>query len=286
MLLRKIVISSFAALIIGMIGVRASVDFDNYTRYADSAEAAAERFATEPVFPLFILATNALGLSVDAAIQVLMSLGAGFTVFALITLANEGREWGYIRPLTALGVALPFIVFGVVVPRQGLAMGLVLLALLRAQRVRRWDDWKVLLLLGIAGMTHGVTGAFGVVLIVSGYVRFRTLVGLLVLLAVVMSLSGLKSWTPLAYMQYLGNFRETGRARIVMFVMVALLYLLMASRRHGGVLAGTAVRNLMVAQVFSWACVLLYFFVSTDSIRLTYPLSIAMVGDMVRRMKV
>jgi hypothetical protein len=291
MLLRKVMISIVVALLVGRLGAAASFDFENYTRYADSAEAAVQRFAAEPVFPIFILLANFVGMSVDMAIQALMTLGAALSVFAVINMANHGRAWSYHRAFSAIAVGLPFLIFGIIVPRQGLAMGLVLVAMSRAQSIRRLVDVRTFLLIFVALLTHGVTAAFGAILLVVGYAQGRGLFMCAIFFALLGLISlpfvdfNVGSLSPVAYQQYLGNFRDTGKYRVAAFVMVVALYGLFASRRHGGALGITAGRNLFVAQFFAVVCLLLYAFVGTDSVRFTYLLSLPMIADAVRRVE-
>lgn len=291
MLLRKVIISMVVALLAGKLGALTSFDFENYTRYADSAEAAAQRFATEPVFPLFVLVANFLGLSAEMAIQTLMTLGAALCVFACISMANHGRSWSYQRTFSVVALGLPFLIFGIIVPRQGLAMGLILMAMARAYGIGRMRDLRVLALIFTAAVTHTVTAGFGALLIIAGYVERRSLVvlALTLVLCALLTLSfadpNLGWLSSSAYQQYFGNFRETGKYRIAAFVVLAVLYGVLASRRHAGVFGITAGRNLLVAQFFALACVLLYVLVGTDSVRLTYLLSLLMVADAVRRTK-
>lgn len=291
MLLRKVIISIVVALLVGALGAATSFDFENYTRYADSAEAAVQRFADEPVFPLFILLANFVGLSVDTAIQTLMTMGAALSIFAIISMAQHGRAWSYYRTFFIIAIGLPFLVFGSIVPRQGLAMGLILMAIARVQDIRKVVDLRIVLLIVVAVLTHGFTAGFGVLLIMAGYVEGRALfVGSIVLaLCAMVALPfvdlNFGTMSPAAYQHYLGNFRDTGKYRVAAFIMIASLYGVFASRRQAGVLGLTVGRNLFVSQFFAVVCVLLYVFVGTDSVRFTYLLSLPMLADAIRRIE-
>lgn len=289
MLLRKVIISIVVALLVGRIGAATSFDFENYTRYADSAEAAVQRFADEPVFPLFILLANFMGLSVDTAIQTLMTIGAALSIFAIIGMAQHGRAWSHYRTVSIIAIGLPFLIFGIIVPRQGLAMGLVLMAMARAQNIRSVVDLRIILLTAVAALTHGVTAGFGALLLLAGYLEWPVFV----VCAIAIALCALAALpfiefkfggvSPAAYKQYLGNFRDTGKYRVAAFIMVASLYGVFASRRHAGGLGVSAGRNLFVSQFFAVVCVLLYLFVGTDSVRFTYLLTLPMLADAIRR---
>lgn len=290
MLLRKIVFSGLIAFFIVLIASEVSFDFENYSLYADRIEAASERFSAEPVFPLFLLVLSIFELSSELIIQIFMMFGALFIIYSLTDLANKDGDFGIIRSLIAIGLATPFIIFSVIVPRQGLAIGIVLLAMTRVIRNGRFVEWRTVGLLFLAAMTHGITALLGAGIVLVGYSNIRKTMLPLIFLAPIGMLSVemfrpdlLRSFS-VGYEHYIGNMRETGVGRLILFSVVAIIYLALASRRVGGFFAATASRNLVVALSISLTITVLYFFVATDAIRLAYFISIMMIAEVVRRL--
>lgn len=289
MLLRKVILSTVVSVFLGMLGVTISYDFQNYAEYASRAEAATARFATEPIFPLFIILSNVLDLPSEAVIQLFMTVGCFFMVYAVITLSNQREKWSLMRSLIALTASMPFVLFSVMVPRQGLALGMVLCALINVRNDNSIASLRTILLLVIAGLTHNITGLFGVLLILAGYINIRVtmMVGML-FIVFFLSIFGLfysesMGLDVFGYGSYIGNFRETGLGRLILFVSVALIYITLISHHNGGVFSRTPIRNLGAAIVYSITCIFLYFSVATDTIRLTYLIGILMICEITRR---
>jgi hypothetical protein len=289
MLLRKIVFSGFFSILFGFIASEFSFDFENYSLYADRIDAASERFSTEPAFPLFLFVLSFLDLSSNLIIQIFMTAGSFIIIYSLTTLANKNDSFGIIRSIFAIVLASPLIIFSVIVPRQALAIGIIMFAVTIVNRSGRIFDWKIVFLFFLAAMCHNITALLGATIILIGYLNIRiTITPLIFVVSIVFF--GLEIFYPVSllslafgYEHYINNMRETGFWRLNLFALVTLIYLMFASRRVGGVFAATASRNMAVALFVSLAIILLYYFVATDAIRLTYLISIMMISEIVRR---
>jgi len=289
MLLRKIVFSGLISILTGLAASEVSFDFENYSLYADRIDAATERYSTEPAFPLFLLVLRFFDLSSDLIIQAFMTVGSFFIIYSLTSLANKNGDFVISRSIFALILAFPFIVFSVIVPRQGLAVGLILFAVTIVIRSGQIFEWKIVSLFFLAAMSHNITALFGVAIIAIGYLNTRIAISSLIFI-VLITLLCFEVFYPelllsfvIGYEHYIGNMRETGFWRLTLFALVTLIYLMIASRRLGGVFAATAPRNMAVALFVSLAIIFLYFYVSSDAIRLAYLISIMMIAEMVRR---
>lgn len=289
MFLRKIALSGIFALIIGFFGITSSFDAENYASYADNPVVAIERFAAEPVFPLFVLALGGFELPPLVVVQLFMTLASFVIVFAVGALANNGTKYSLLRTIFAVMIASPFIMFSVIVPRQALAVGLILSAVARLQMKRGVFDWGTIALLCFSVLTHGATSIWGGAMIFLGYLRLHLLfllffvapvIALLLLVGLFPELFGVNY---IAYFNYFGEFRETGVFRLWMFVVVALVYLSLSSWRSAGFFARSVVRNIVVVLIFASCIVFLYFAVTTDAVRLVYPIGIIMLSEIVNR---
>lgn len=292
MLLRKIVFSGLISILTGLAASGFSFDFENYSLYADRIDAAAERFSTEPAFPLFILVLTFFDLSSDLIIQAFMTVGSFFIIYSLISLANKTDDFVVSRSVVAIFLAFPFIIFSVIVPRQALAIGLILFAVTMVIKSGRILESRIVSLFFFAAMSHNITALFGAVIFAIGYLNTRSIIMSLFFIVSIAFLGfelfypGLLISFAIGYEHYIGNFRETGFWRLILFALVALIYLMLASRRLRGIFAATASRNMAVALSISLTIIILYFFVSSDAIRLAYLISIMMIAEICRRLRI
>lgn len=289
--MRKIIISCLFAFFLGLLASKISFDFDNYLLYADQFDVASERFSNEPIFPVFILLLGLLDIPSDLIVQLFIFLGTFFIVYSLIELANRSGELGTLRSVIAIIFATPFIIFSVIVPRQGLATGFVLLAMTLVIKNNRFVEWKTISLLFLATMTHSPTALLGMILILLGYSNLTKITLPLILLTPIYLL-GIEIFHPeifkqffIGYEHYVGNMRETGAVRLTLFAVVAIIYLTLISWRVGGYFSESAIRNLAVVFFLSLAVIILYFNVATDAIRLSYIISILMTAEVICRSK-
>lgn len=289
MFLRKIIFSGLLAVLIGLIAAELSFDFENYVAYAGNIENTANRFSTEPVFSWFLLLVDIFHFRDDFKIKLFLMLSAFFIIYSLIELTNKNKKFSFFRSLIALLFAIPPILFSLVVARQGMASGLVLLSIWLVNKNVQWLRWKVIVLLSLAIMSHNLIGAFGVGLIMIRNIKLREFPFYLILFFPLFyfSLEYLYSSFMSAfygYLLYVDNMRDTGFIRTIFFVSISAFYLMVAPWRSGGYFANSPARNLFVALILSTVVVTTYLFVATDAIRLSYIISILMIAEVVRRL--
>jgi len=288
---KKIIFSALISVIIGSIGSMISFDYDNYVQYAERVDESFERFSIEPVFPLFVLAGNAIGISSDAVVQAFIITGAFLIVLATTSLSNNSGYFSYSRGLAALITTSPFIMFLVIVPRQALASGLILLAVSRLRGMGRLGDWKTLVIIALAIMTHGLTAIFGALIMIAGHVNKKIFVGYIFFLALILLLYQVVFEDNIlfkfitTYDHYIQNFRGTGLWRISFFIVVACLYFVFPLKQSGGSFSQTPLRNMTVAFLFTSFTVFVYFFISDDAIRFTYLLGVIMMTEFLSRIR-
>ena len=290
MLIGRSIFSLLFAILLGLISASISFDFENYVYYAANPASALKRFSTEPIFPYFVIGLSLLGFSGMAIVQLFSVLAAFIVVYAIGDLACGTGRWSYTRVFTLVVLTLPFILFSLIVPRQGLATGLALLALVIARREEKAINWKTLLLLLLSGLSHTATAGFSAALIFLGRASGRyTLIALssAFALIIVVTLVASEFLDPETskYYHYYEDFRETGRVRFAFFILVLLAYIALGSKRNGGFLGGSPIRARFVTLLFSIFCVAGYFFVSTDTIRISYILGILMIVDVSSRFR-
>lgn len=288
MLLQRVIVALVMAVPIAMFSLNVSFDFENYVSYAFDPEAALERFRAEPIFPLFVLSGQLLGFAPAVTIRVFVFVAAFMLTYAVVILACEDRRWSLTRAGLTVAISLPFILFALIVPRQGFATGPVLMAFLTVRRDGRLMTWRTLILLSVSLMAHTPTAAFGVALIFFGHTKMRHVLIILpisITLLMVVAFVGpeLFNHEDTRYAHYLTNFRDTGRFRMAFFALVAFSYLVLSSRQTGGFLGVTPARSLLVVFLFSAMCIAAYAYFSKDAVRITYSIGIMMIIEMSRR---
>lgn len=288
MLLQKVIFALVMAVPLAMFSSNVSFDFENYVSYAFDPEAVVERFRAEPIFPLFVLSGQLLGFAPVVTIRVFVFVAAFMLTYAVVILACEDRRWSLTRAGLTVAISLPFILFALIVPRQGFATGPVLMAFLTVRRDGRLMTWRTLILLSVSFMAHTPTAAFGVALILFGHTKMRHVLIILpisIILLMVVAFVGpeLFNHEDTRYSHYLTNFRDTGRFRMAVFALVAFSYLVLSSRQTGGFLGVTPARSLLVVFLFSALCIAAYAFFSNDAVRMTYSIGVMMIIEMSRR---
>ena len=263
---------------------------ESYMKYIDQSDGVMERFSSEPLFPMFAIAVNLFNTPPEVGVQLLMTISSFFIILPMIIVSNNSKELGPLRTLSMLMIAFPFILFSAMVPRYGLAVGMVLCAMARVQNTGRIFDWKVIFMIVIGTMSHNIAALF-----CTFFILFRRMKYLkLNLYYMTLILSGLWTFylnypelipsTFVSYVGYVGEFRETGSFRMAYFVVIAVVYITIFSLRVNGVFSDNIITNCCVALIGMAICIFLYFFVSSDSIRFTYIIGILMVSNMFKRM--
>jgi hypothetical protein len=288
MLLQKVIVALVMATPLAIFSSSVSFDFENYVSYALSPEKSFERFSAEPIFPLFVFGSQLLGFSPAVAIRIFVFIAAFMLIYAVIILACADRRWSLVRAVLMVSLSLPFILFSLIVPRQGFATGPVLIALLMVRRDGRLMTWRTLILLFISFMAHTPTAALGAALIFFGHGKsrhFLKIVPISIILFMIFAAYNSEFFhhENSRYTHYLSNFRDTGRFRIVLFVLVVFSYLFLSSRTSGGFLGVTPIRSLLIASLFSGLCIAAYAFLASDAVRMTYIIGVVMIIDIARR---
>lgn len=288
MLLQKVIVALVMAIPLAMFSSNASFDFDNYVSYALNPEKSLERFSAEPLFPLFVLSSQLLGFAPEVAIQLFVFIATFMLTYAVVILACYDRRWSLARAGLTVAISLPFILFSLIVPRQGFATGPVLIALLTVRRDGRLMTWRTFILLFISFMAHTPTAALGVALIFFGHGKMRHI--LTILAISIISFIFFAVFDPAflnhentRYSQYLSNFRDTGRFRMALFVLVVFSYFVLTSRKNGGFLGVTPIRSLLVVSLLSSLFIAAYAFLASDAVRLTYIIGAVMIIEISRR---
>ena len=297
MLYRKIIFSVFLSVLLGLIASAVSYDFDNYSNYAepDHIEKTIDRFYTEPVFPLAILLFQLFGITADFSIRIFIIFSAFLIIYSLLEISNEKNRFSFIRSLIVTIAASSSILFSIVVPRQGLATGFVLLSIVLIKKNHGLQIWKPMVLIISATITHSAIGLFGAGMIFLGYLNIRktTLVyilfmSILVIFIIIFTIMFSRDYYTnllLSYGQYIQDPNETGRIRIIFFLIISVIYVFFPRFCTGGYFGSTAMRNHIISITLSLTMAVLYFIVSAETIRFSYIITLIMIGDLSNRIR-